>query len=218
MSGALRPPDDVFCMQCGPGVVLEPGDDPGLLHCERCGASRWVPGYPLFLVTGTSGAGKTTVVQPLGRILPECVVLDVDVILHVAAMGWETWRNTLLQLANAHALGGRATVLCGSMLPEDLTELPARRLIGPIHCCTLYCPDSVLVERLRQRPAWRGSGDEEFIANQLKFAAALRARISPAFESSGQSAEELAERIAAWVRPLLPTHPPVQPEQEGLVG
>lgn len=191
--------------------MLQPSADPSYLRCERCGASRWVPGQPLVLVTGASGAGKTTVVAPLGRLLSTSVVLDVDVILHVAAMGWDTWRNTLLQLANAHALTGRATVLCGSLLPEQLENLPARRLIGAIHCCNLDCPDDVLDDRLRRRPAWRGTGGEEFIAEHRRFAANLRGRIRPSFDTARYRPAEVAEQIADWVRSLLPATPPVPP-------
>lgn len=33
-----------------------------------------------------------------------------------SGLGWDTWRNTWLQLAHAIALNGHATVLCGSMM------------------------------------------------------------------------------------------------------
>ncbi|HTQ88743.1 MAG TPA: hypothetical protein VMK84_04545 [Streptosporangiaceae bacterium] len=37
----------------------------------------------------------------------------------VAALGWDTWRNTWLRLAHAIALNGRVTVLCGSLMPDQ---------------------------------------------------------------------------------------------------
>src|SRR5215469_14267252 len=53
-----RPPDEVFCMTCGPSSVL--GRDPRapVLRCRRCGDSLQVPALPLFVVTGASGARK----------------------------------------------------------------------------------------------------------------------------------------------------------------
>jgi hypothetical protein len=198
----MRPPDEVFCMQCGPGTVLQPDRQAYLLRCPRCGAERRLPGHPLFVVTGASGTGKSTILEPLQRRLPGCEVLETDVILHVAALGWDTWRNTWLQLAHAIALNGRATVLCGPLLPEHLEELPARRLVGPIHLCNLDCPDAVLADRLRARPAWRG-WTEEKIVEQQRFAAWLRARIRPTFNTGMLSADEAADRVAQWVQRLL---------------
>ncbi len=46
------------------------------------------------MVTGASGTGKTTITGPLRRALPGCDVFDTDIILQVAALGWDTWRNT----------------------------------------------------------------------------------------------------------------------------
>jgi hypothetical protein len=161
-----------------------------------------LPAHPLFVVTGASGTGKTTIVDPLRRRLPGCEIFETDVILHVAAPSWDTWRNTWLQLAHAIAWNGRATVLCGSLAPEHLVDLPARRLLGPIHFCNLDCPDAVLAERLRARPAWRGWTEERIVEHQ-RFAAWLRARIRPTFDTSMLGAEEAADRVARWVQGLL---------------
>lgn len=78
-----------------------------------------VPALPLFIVTGASGAGKTTISGPLSRRLPDFEVFDADIILHVAALGGDNWQNAWLQLAYAIALNGRATVLLSSWLPAQ---------------------------------------------------------------------------------------------------
>jgi len=157
MSGpSPEAPGAEFCMQCGPGTALRPGDGGRVLVCPRCRWEREVPGRPLFVVTGASAAGKTTVTSALAKALPACDVFDVDVTLHVAALGWDVWRNTWLQLAHSIALNGRSTVLCGSLMPDQLSGLPARCLVGPLHFCTLDCPDEILAARLRARTAWCG--------------------------------------------------------------
>jgi hypothetical protein len=204
MSQRVKPPDEVFCMRCGPDVILDADPRAHRLRCRCCGAESPLPALPLFVVTGASGTGKTTITEPLRPLLPGCLVFETDVILHVAALGWDTWRNTWLQLAHAGALGGQATVLTGSLTPDQLERLPGRRLIGPIHFALLDCPDDVLATRLRARPAWRGTSSEAKITENQRFAAWLRASITPCFDTSTASAADVADQIAAWVRARLP--------------
>jgi hypothetical protein len=191
-------------MACGPGTIL--AADPGAhrLRCPRCGSESWLPALPLFVVTGASGAGKSTITGPLRSLLPECLVLESDVILHIAALGWDNWRNTWLQLAHAAALGGRVVVLTGSLTPDQLERLPARKLIGPIHFALLDCDDHILASRLRARPAWRGTSTEAKVLEHQRFAAWLRARITPSFDTSTASAAQVADQVAGWVQARWP--------------
>jgi len=202
MSQTESPPDEVFCMACGPGTVLAADPGANRLRCPRCGIVSWLPALPLFVVTGASGTGKTTITASLRDLLPGYLVMETDVILHVAALGWDTWRNTWLQLAHAAALGGQVTVLTGSLTPDQLERLPARRLVGPVHFALLDCDDDVLAGRLRARPAWRGTSSEATIAEHQRFAAWLRARITPAFDTGTASAADVAGQVAAWVQGL----------------
>lgn len=199
---AQQPPPLVFCMRCGPETVLQ-RDGRQTLRCPRCGAEQPVPALPLLVVTGASGTGKTIITGPLRQQLPGCEVFEADTILHVAALGGDNWRNTWLRLAHAVALNGRTTVLLGSLLPEQLEHLPARTLIGPIHFCTLDCPDDVLAARLSSRPAWRGTSSQAKIAEHQRFAAWLRTHIRPSFDTSTMSIAEAADHVAAWAQGLL---------------
>lgn len=191
-------------MTCGPEVVLERDPAAPVLRCASCGATTEVPALPLFVVTGASGVGKTTVTAPLRGLLPECVVFEGDPISQVASLGWDVFRNTWLHIAHEVALNGRSTVLCTSLMPGALEALPARKLLGPIHFCNLDCPDDVLAARLRARPSWRRSSTEEVIATHQRFAAWLREHIDPTWDTSTLTPDEAAERIATWVRPHLP--------------
>ncbi|HEY2075125.1 MAG TPA: hypothetical protein VGH53_02210 [Streptosporangiaceae bacterium] len=95
-------------------------------------------------------------------------------------------------------------MLTGSLTPDQLERLPARKLIGPIHVALLDCPDDVLAGRLRARPAWRASSTEAKIIEYQRFATSLRARVTPSFDTSTASPSEVANRVAAWVQALLP--------------
>jgi len=158
MTPSEQPPEETFCLTCGPDTVLERKG--AVLHCPGCGTREPVPDFPLYVVTGASGAGKTTITEPLRRALPGCDVFDTDIIVRVAMLGWDTWRNTWLRLAHGIALNGRVTILCGSLLPSQLETLPARKLVGPIRFCTLDCPDTILADRLRRRSPAGGDAGE----------------------------------------------------------
>ncbi len=207
------PPGAEFCMECGPGTALRPNDTAdgagSGARCARCGWERPFLRRPLFLLSGPSGAGKTTVTAALTRLteggsLPGCAVFDVDLTLHVAALGWEVWRNTWLQLAHGLAANGLATLLCGTIVPDQLAGLPARMLVGPIHHAALDCPDDVLAQRLRDRSAWRGS-DEEFVAHQLGFADWHRSQVGRRFDTHRSDPDAVAAEVVEWVREVLST-------------
>lgn len=185
-------------MRCDQLTHLEADRTANELRCPRCGDTRPLPSLPLFVVTGASGTGKSAIVDGLRRHLPHCEVFETDLILQVAELGWDQWRDTWLLLAHGIALNGRATVLCGSLQPEQVEPLPARPLVGEIHLCNLDCPDDVLAERLRARPAWR-DWNEQRIAEHQRFAASLRSRIDPIFDTSTRSVEEVADLVARWV-------------------
>jgi len=198
-----RPPAALFCLTCGPQAVLERDPAAPLLRCASCDAVTEVPALPLFVLTGASGTGKTTVTVPLRRLLPQCEVFEGDPINQIAALGWGLFYDTWLRIAHEVALNGRPTVLCTSMMPDRLERLPARKLLGPVYFGNLDCPDDILAARLRARPAWRHASTEEAIANHQRFAAWLRAHIAPTWDTSTMTPGETAARIAAWVRPLL---------------
>jgi hypothetical protein len=203
MTTLERPPSAIFCLTCGPRAALERDPAAALLRCASCAAVTELPVLPLFVVTGASGAGKTTVTAPLRRLLPECEVFEGDPVNQIAALGWDVFEDTWLRIAHEVALNRRATVLCTSMMPDRVENHPARKLLGPVYFANLDCPDDVLAARLRARPSWRLSSTENVIVTHQRFAAWLRAHIDPTWDTSTMTPSETAARIAAWIRPLL---------------
>jgi hypothetical protein len=188
-----------FCLQCGPDVSTVVDAPAKVRRCARCGWESPLAQRPLYVVAGVSGSGKTTVSELLPALLPEFLVFDVDLTLHIVALGWEVWRDTWLQLAHAIALNGQTTVLCGTFTPDQLARLPSRPLIGDIRFCLLDAPDAAIQARLAARPEWRGS-TPDFIEKQLSWARRLRTEVATHIDTGTSTEKTAAMAVADWIR------------------
>jgi hypothetical protein len=137
------------------------------IRCPACGHVEPQRIGPLWIVTGTSGVGKTTMVELLRPLLPAWEVFDTD-IMHAA--DWQQQRSNWLRIAHAIAQNGRNTLLCGVLLPQDIDRCDHRPLFSKVCYLNLHCDDETRAARLRARPAWRQSGSHEFIEHQRQFA------------------------------------------------
>src|SRR5215467_4302854 len=126
---------------------------------------------PLFIITGASGTGKSTVCLSLTPLLKECVVLEQAILRGVVPAtsedNYSDYRNVWLRVTKNVGQAGRPVVLCGTALPEQFEECPERRYFSTLHYLTFVCNDDVLVDRLKRRPGWRMSYTPEFLENML---------------------------------------------------
>jgi hypothetical protein len=208
------------CPACGawePEKRIEPSDDEwAIARCASCGEGQRFRRLPLFAITGPSGAGKTTVMHRLLHALPECVVVESDVLWGAvpadASDDYGGYLNVWLRLVKTIAQAGKPVLLCGTMLPDQLESLPERRYIGPIHYLALTCDPDVLRARLEARPAWRASGSEAFVGRMLAFNAWLRdnaVSTTPPLtlhDTSHEPPDLTAEAVRRWVSARLRCH------------
>jgi hypothetical protein len=185
--------------------------------CPACGTKTRLLRLPLFLITGASGAGKSTVCGLLPDLLAGCVTLEMDVLWRrefLRAPGEEMasdFYDVWLRLAKAINQSARPTVLCGTALPGTIEALAQRRYFSDVSYLALVCDDDTLEARLRARPAWRfhDSDPSEVISRMLGFNRWLKenaTRTAPPMElldTSPLTPEETARRAAAWVRASL---------------
>jgi broad-specificity NMP kinase len=196
------------CERCGAwsDEVRVEGDE----HlCPGCGYRRRFRRLRLFAVTGASGAGKTACGNRLPAALPECVVLEQDLLWRNEYAASESalaaYRRGWLRMAMNIAQGGRQTVLVGTVLPDQFECLPERRFFSEIQYAALVCSAEVLEKRLRARPAWRGY-DRTKIEQMFEFNEWIVENAnttSPALtllDTTRTSVDETVASIVAWVR------------------
>jgi energy-coupling factor transporter ATP-binding protein EcfA2 len=190
-----------YCQQCPEPVMMRP--EPPIARCPDCGATEQARQAALYVVTGASGSGKTTVFPHLVEALPEGAVFDVDWLIDPLGrmrpdqeLDWENFRDAWLSVAHGVAQSGRATVLLGPFYAQQLEPLPARRWIGPIRYAVLDCSDATRRVRLEERPPWR----ERQIEQHIDFARYLRQHADLVVTTEHRSPSEVAAELASWVR------------------
>lgn len=180
--------------------------------CPACGAGARFRRLPLFVMTGASGSGKSTTCRRLMHSLPECVVLESDILYGSLDMSgedglrryWDAWLRVVMNVHQAE----RPVLLCGTLVPSLIESLPSQAYLAGTHYLAMTCDDAELERRLRARPAWRGC-DDAFIAEHLAFNRWFRLKTDPEqplialIDTTGTSVEESAEAVRQWVRARL---------------
>ena len=202
------------CPHCGEYAEEKQIDPAGpFAICPHCHYAHPFLQQPLFIVTGASGAGKSTACLALVPILKECVVMESDMLWGLIPPtpedNYRSYRNAWLRIAKNIGQSGRPVVLCGSAIPEQYERCAERRYFSTLHYLALVCEEAVLIERLKQRPAWRKSGSTETLERMAQFNRWLREHAfttQPAmtlYDTTQCSIAETAEDIAQWIRQRL---------------
>jgi tRNA uridine 5-carbamoylmethylation protein Kti12 len=77
---------------------------------------------PLFIVTGSSGSGKTYVIHDLRKILPDFDIFDIDNLREIGISDEQQIRNVWLRVARNTAESGRMTIICGTAMIWDIEK------------------------------------------------------------------------------------------------
>ena len=199
------------CPQCGAYSERKEIDPRGpFAICPTCGYAHPFVQLPLFVLTGASGAGKTTIGLHLARSFHECVTMESDIlwgaIPATAEDNYRAYRNTWLRVAKNIGQAGRPVILVGTALPDQLEACPERCYFTQLHYLAAVCDDATLTERLGARPTWRGAGTASFIAEMVRFNRYLKEHApltSPPLallDTSGQTIDESVAATIAWIR------------------
>ena len=138
--------------------------------CPVCEYRHRFVRLPLFIVTGASGTGKTTTCLTAAAITKDFVVMESDILWSEEFnQQLESYRELWLRVCKNISQAGKPVILCGSCIPSQFESRIERRYFSEIHYLALVCDDETLALRLRSRPAWRRTSDDEYIARHVEF-------------------------------------------------
>lgn len=203
------------CPNCGEYSEEKSIDPRGpFAVCPTCGYAHRFVQLPLFILTGASSTGKSTVCLELVNSISECVCLECDIFwraeFDTPEDNYHGFRNLCLRVAKNIGQSGRPVLLCGSAIPEQYKACPERRYFTVTHYLSLVCTDDELTKRLQNRPGWRQSSNPEFIQKMLEFNRWLidnAPSTQPAMtllDTTHQSIEDSVHWVADWIRSHLP--------------
>lgn len=177
--------------------------------CPACGHPHRFKQQPLFIITGASGTGKTTVCLELANTISQAVVMDSDILwmqeFNKPEDDYRVYREMWLRVCKNISQGGRPVVLCGSAIPEQYENCIERRYFSEIHYLALVCDDRILIERLKNRPAWRKSASDDFLSKQIRFNQWFKANADTAvpkitlLDTTHDSLEKTTGKIQQWI-------------------
>jgi guanylate kinase len=170
----------------------------------------------LFIITGTSGAGKSTMKDMLEKILdPEkYACIDSD----ETGLNWwdyagsdhpEKYAEDGLNVAVKRA-AGKNLVFISCMAPHDYwTKVNVSAEVKATYFIGMWAPDETIRERLRARPKERGFTSDEVIRPHIEYNQWIgknRGKYQLFIDNDSQTEEETAEIIKGFITKL--------PEQE----
>src|SRR5947208_8551387 len=134
--------------------------------CPNCRFRYEFVRLPLFILTGASGVGKSTVCLALAAKMKDVVVMESDILWRAEFNQPETdyreYRETWLRVCKNISQAGKPVVLCGVGEPTQFEQCLERRYFSELHYLALICDDQILASRLRNRPTWRVSFKDDY--------------------------------------------------------
>jgi GTPase SAR1 family protein len=179
--------------------------------CPECGHKHPFLRLPLLIVSGASGAGKSTVCHQLLGKLTDVVLLDSDILWRseFATPGntGPSFSETWLRVAKSVGQSGRPVVLFGAGVgvPDNIEPCVERRYFADVHYLALVCSDDSLIDRLQCRPEWRQTHSPQYVADQIRFNRWFKERrrdLRPAIElldTTNSSILRTAEEVKTWI-------------------
>lgn len=166
----------------------------------------------LYIVTGTCGAGKSTIRDELGAMLDPVKYACID--SDETGLNWwdyagtdheSQYGNDTLNAAIRKA-GGRDLVFVSCLTPQDyMTKTTVPEEVTSTYFIALWAPDETIYRRLRARPEERGFTTDEIIRPHIEYNRWIRrnrGKYQLFIDNENQTAEEAAGIIKEYITGL----------------
>jgi hypothetical protein len=199
------------CIQCGlyrADKIIDPNGPVAI--CPECSFRHKFVQLPLLIVSGASGAGKSTVCHALLGRLNNVVILDADILwrpeFNQPENNYRAFFEIWLRMCKNIAQSGRPVVLfgAGAGVPDNIEPCVERRYFSRVAYLALVCDDNALAERLQSRPQWRGCNDPAYIADHQNFNRWFKTYASTQppidrLDTTGLDEEATANWVEGWI-------------------
>ena len=165
---------------------------------------------PLFIVSGASGVGKTTMCEILFRRETKYIVMESDILwkeeFNTPEDNYRKFRELWMTMCANISQSGLPVVLCGCGIPEQFEVCEARKYFTDLHYLALVCDTEALETRMRKG---RGIADEGWIQSSASFNEWLQKNAqntSPAItliNTTNLTPEETAGKAEEWITGIL---------------
>lgn len=189
------------CPECDAFALSGGGTD--TLLCTACNAQVEANFLPLFLISGASGTGKSTLIRHLRPLLPDCVVVGGDLLIDVANRDRQSFLGRWLRVAYATAQSGYSMVVAGVIEKAELDAHVDSSLVGQIYVIGLHTNEDVRVARLEARPRWAKHSAEKRaarIAEHIDFTRRITQDVEILVDTTENTVEYIAQEVAAWIK------------------
>lgn len=156
---------------------------------------------PLFIVTGVSGAGKSTIACEVARRLKELYVFDMDIL--VEDNDFKRASKDWMKLAYYNSLSKKSTVLFGNVPnPYDIESSKYRKQFQHMYYLHLTCGQEERARRLRERKVWTEEGIAQAIKldEQMQQAARNSEPPIPIIDNTDLLPAHAAKKICKWIK------------------
>ena len=162
--------------------------------------------FPLYIVTGAPGSGKSTVLHAFLELRSPYLAFDIDWLAEAASAlaekdiysdpsTWKPYGGLWFEILHAICKNDRTPVFFTPNDPQDLEQYGRPAWCSELKWLLLDCDDRIRRERLARRPAWT----EAMIAEAQEDAQVLRQSVHMQVDTGVLPPIETAKSILKWL-------------------